>query len=42
LGGEHADTAEMIVNLKLPEVDHFTPVIVGEKNDTNASNVFFR
>jgi hypothetical protein len=42
LGGEHADAAEMIVMDQLPEVKHFTPVILGERNNTNAWNMFFR
>jgi hypothetical protein len=42
LGGEHAHAAEMSFMDQLPEVDQFTPVIPGERNDTNAWNVFFR
>jgi hypothetical protein len=41
LGGEHADAAEMIFMDQLPEVGHFTPVILGERNDTNVWNIFF-
>jgi hypothetical protein len=36
LGGEYADVAEMIFIDQLLEVDHFTPVILGERNDINA------
>jgi hypothetical protein len=42
LGGEHAEAAKMIVMDQFPEVKHFTPVILGERNNTNASNKFFR
>jgi hypothetical protein len=42
LGGEHADAAEMIVMNQLPEVEHFTPVILGERTDTNSWSKFFR
>jgi hypothetical protein len=42
LGGEHADAAEMIFMDELPEVGDFLPVILGERNDTNSWNMFFR
>jgi hypothetical protein len=42
LGGEHADAAETMFMDQFPEVDHFAPVILGERNDTNAYNRFFR
>jgi hypothetical protein len=42
LGGEHADAAGMIFMDQFPELDHFTPVILGESNDTNVWNMFFR
>jgi hypothetical protein len=41
LGGEHAEAAEMIFVDLLLEVDHFTPVILGERNDPNAWNMIF-
>jgi hypothetical protein len=42
LGGKHAGTAEMLLMDQLPEVDRFTPVILGGRNDTNVWNRFFR
>jgi hypothetical protein len=42
LGGEHADAGEMTFMDQLPEVNDFPPVILGERNDINAWNRFFR
>jgi hypothetical protein len=40
LAGEHADAAEMIFMDQLPEVDHFTPVMLGDRSYRNAWNSF--
>jgi hypothetical protein len=42
LGDKHADAAEKISMDQLPQVDHFTPIILGERNGTNAWNMFLR
>jgi hypothetical protein len=42
LGGEHDEAAEMIFIDQRPEIGHSTPVIIGERNETNVWNRFFR
>jgi hypothetical protein len=42
VGGERAGAAEMIFLYQFPEMDHFTPDILGDRNHANAWNRFFR